>query len=170
MFDRLIFALKTAQISDWSAYAIGRNGFAIVSRLECIGENGQAKQGTERWCTDDARSPREFSISWYIRSLFSADPGRYRIIVFIVTPRVIRSDGVTPSEKTMKELLSSGALDNLPDELRKIIPGPGTRCTALIYEFYRPAEDDPPHLIAASTITAVRHLVGASLWSLKELR
>jgi hypothetical protein len=75
VFDRLRLALRRAGIPEWSVYAIGSDGFAVVSRLESIQDDGRPT--AERWAVEPVR-PRIFSLSDYITALFRATPGRYR--------------------------------------------------------------------------------------------
>jgi hypothetical protein len=168
IFDRLRGALRRADISEWSVFAVGGEGFAIVSRLENIDDDGRPTP--RRWSMDrfDARRP-SFSVQGYISALFKASPGRYRVVVFVVTawPVTASSGHVTPV--TMENLLVSGAGD-IPYELR-ITPLPRSgRCEALVYEFFRQSEDDSPTQVTASRLSAIQHLAGAGLWHSEDLR
>jgi hypothetical protein len=168
IFDRLREALRRADISEWSVFAVGGEGFAIVSRLENIDDDGRPTP--TRWSIDRLSArPRSFSIPGYIAALFNASPGRYRVVAFVVTawPVTASSSHATPA--TMENLLASGAGD-LPYELR-ITPLPRSgRCEALVYEFFRPSEDDSPTQVTASRLSAIQHLAAAGLWHAEDLR
>jgi len=165
IFDRLRAALRRGKIEDWSVYAVGTDGFAVVSRLEHINDDG--RPAAERWSLDAVR-PRPFSLTDYLTALFRADPGRYRVIAFVVTGLPVTAKAEAPSREAMERLLKQGAGD-LSDELRKTpLPASG-RAEALVYEFFRPSRDDNPAQVIASKLSAANHLVGAGLWSLEDL-
>lgn len=165
IFDRLRAALRRAQIEDWSVYAVGTDGFAVVSRLEHINDDG--RPAAERWSLDAVR-PRPFSLADYLTALFRADPGRYRVIAFVVTGLPVTAKAEAPSREAMERLLKSGAGD-LSDDLRKTPLPPSGRAEALVYEFFRPSRDDDPAQVTSSKLSVTNHLVGAGLWRLEDL-
>lgn len=167
VFDRIREALSRAGIvsGNWSAYAIGADGFAIVSRIEHIRDDGLPAE--PRWNLD-SRPDKKFpkSITEFLSSLVSANPGRYRVLVLAVTDRTLQSlrdETAAPSTGQMQKLIRSGE-DRIPNPIRNTVAGPSRRCIALIYEFYRPSENDPPRLLTESTRTGPEHLHGAGLW------
>jgi hypothetical protein len=104
----------------------------------------------------------------WLKAVFQARPGRYRVIVLVVTTRAVTAGEKEPQPSTMEELLKKGAGD-LPDEMRKKDLGPSEQCEALIYEFHRPSEDDDPVLVGLSQISVIDHLSAAGLWRKEEL-
>jgi hypothetical protein len=165
IFDRLRDALRRAEILEWSVYAIGLDGFAIVSRMESIDEEGRPQR--ERWGLNAAR-PRLFSIADYLSALFRASPGRYRVIALAVTARAVTASADPVDRETLERLLRAGAGD-LSGTLRQTPLPQSGRCEALIYEFFRPSADDQATLVTASGVSAARHLAGAGLWRLEDL-
>jgi hypothetical protein len=171
VFDRLVEALGAAGVTDYSVYGIpgfgsdSMMGFAIVSRSERISDNG--RPGSPRWGEPPPR--RTVSLISFLKGVFSPNPGRYRVIVITVTPRFI-SPGDQPTRENMEELAQEGA-ETLPARLGTRILDPFTRTTALIYEFYRSSEEDPLRLLgsADTVLTAVDHLIGAGIWSKRQL-
>lgn len=165
VFDRLTRALERAGIDQWSAYGAGKKGFAVVGRLEHIQDNGTPEQ--PRWSLGSAST--RFSLGEYLRRLFLASPGRYRVIVFLVRPPVPYAYSPAPTAGQLDTLLLEGATA-LPDTLRGV-PARLASVEALIYEFYRPTEHRPPAFVrrTESPLTAVGHLVGAGIWSRQEL-
>ena len=130
--ELLTSALNINGYVEKSYYAVPQ-GFAIVTRIEQIELDGRSKTRPARWSTDP--SPlTEFSISAYIRALFTANPGYYRIIVFVVTNvpftqsdrQLSRSEGIA--------WLRAG-LNILPESIGAEGYTPDVICTALIYEF-----------------------------------
>jgi hypothetical protein len=166
IFDRLVAAMRRAQIDQWSVYAIGADGFAIVGRLETIAEDG--RPAPNRWSVDPPQS-RPFSIKEYLAALFSASPGRYRAIALLVTPRAVIAGEQPIDVKGIEKLLRAGA-GELAEELRQVPLPAGGRCEALVYEFARRSADDPVEHITSSPLTVVQHLSGAGLWTAEELK
>jgi hypothetical protein len=164
VYDRLITALDRGRVEERSVYARGNNGIALVARVESIDDDGKAKPGRLRW---QATPPRE-GFSGYINRLFRASPGRYRVLVFVVTgdPVMPAPRNATPEE--MQAALRGGAGD-LPATYRAM-PASAAHCEALIYEFFRSSAASAPRLVVQSTITPTQHIAGAGLWSLEDLR
>ena len=170
MFDGIKQVLTKAEIQEWSTYAVGPDGFAVVMRLECIGDDGTPKAGAERWCTPDQPGRRKiFDLGDYIQALFTAQTGRYRVIVLLVTSRtLVRTQTLTSSEQ-MKTLVRSGA-DRLPDAMRTTVPPASRRVIALVYEFFRESAEDQAKLVTSSVIQPSDHLIGANLWPREALQ
>jgi|SRR5579863_2833651 len=164
-FDRIRGALNSAKIPEWSIYSLGKDGFAVVTRMETINENGVAKAEPERWSIASPPSVEPFSLVNYLKVLFVASPGYYRVIVLAVTPhQILAGDSQQVADtETMDSLLRQGASD-LPPSYRKTPVSPGTRCDAFIYEFYRATVGDPVTMLESSGVTAPQHLIGAGLW------
>jgi len=170
VFDRLSDALGRVSLGWWSVYAIGSDGFAIVTKLEAIDPDGSPKPGTERWSgPNDQVPPRISGIGDYLRALFSARPGFYRIIVFAVTDRPSQSAGAAINADSARSLLMGGS-DQLPTSLRQVPLGMDGRCLALIYEFERPTESDSARFVTSAPIGALQHLTLAGLWTEAQLR
>lgn len=162
VFGRLREALTRGGFDEWSAYPLGEDGFVVVARCEVINDRGAPIP--PRWVEPQRR------MTWgeYLRALFVARPGRYRIIAFVVSPRHVRYRD-EPVEGTLARM----ALDesqSLPAALAQRRVSPETHYVALIYEFYRRGENFSPRLVTRSPITSVEHLAGARLWTLDELR
>jgi hypothetical protein len=164
IFDRLRQALGRAQIQDFTVYGIENDGFALVARMESIADDG--KPAPERWAQGVVRTP-VFSVTDYLKALFTARPGRYRVIAFLVTPRTV-TPGAPADKDTLNRLWRGGAGD-LPQEVRRVALPPSGRCEALVYEFFRATDDDPPVQVADSRLTGPQHLAGAGLWPLERL-
>jgi hypothetical protein len=164
IFDRLREALSRAQIFDFTVYGIENDGFAVVARMESIADDG--RPAADRWVQGVVR-PAVFSIGDYLKALFTARPGRYRVIAFLVTPRTV-TPGAPADKDTLNRLWRGGAGD-LPEDVRRIALPPSGRCEALVYEFFRATDDDPPVRVADSRLTGPQHLAGAGLWPIERL-
>ncbi len=172
VFDNLRVALTRVDVGWWSVYAIGPNGFAVVTRMEAIEADGRPKPGAERWSGLSAQeTPRFSGIGDYLKALFSARPGFYRVIVFAVTDR---PSGQTADGHGLRareaEVLVAGGSDQLPAAMRRVPLGADGRCIALIYEFERPSESDTARFVPNAAIGALQHLTLAGLWTDEQLR
>ena len=169
VFDRLKLALSRIEGGFWSVYAIGNDGFAIVTRIEAIEVDGRPKPPPDRWLTPSQPLPRRITgIGDYIRALFGARPGRYRFLVLAVTARSISGSETTLTSTEAMRLLRSGT-DDLPASLRAMRLGPSGRCVALIYEFERASEVSEARFLEASPVSVATHLVRAGLWETGQL-
>jgi hypothetical protein len=164
IFDRLRQALGRAAIQDYTVYGIENDGFAVVARMESIQDDG--RPAAERW-TQGVVRPSVFSVGDYLKALFTARPGRYRVLAFLVTARTV-TPGAPADKDTLNRLWRGGAGD-LPQDVRQIALPPSGRCEALVYEFFRATEDDRPVQIADSRLTGPQHLAAAGLWPIERL-
>ncbi len=132
--ERIENALKKSGYYEKSYYQIP-NGYALVTRIEKMESNGAPAPEDERWNVND-KGTSSFDLFEYFKSLFLADEGHYRIIVFLVT-----SDNVQMTDRIMlmsegEDFLSSG-LNRLPPEFDAMPFTDSHYCTALIYEWHK---------------------------------
>lgn len=137
--QRLETALGQAGYFEHSYYAVP-GGFALVTRLEQIEFDGTPKPPPQRWSADAPRH-EVFSLRDYLRALFTAPQGHYRVIVFIVNDRAFASSGEEVSGEEALAWLQTG-LNRLPPELAAREFTANHACTALVYQFIRIAEDE----------------------------
>jgi hypothetical protein len=156
--DALVSAMQTTGYYEKSYYAVPR-GFALATRLEQIAEDGSSKMAPDRW---SAGPPRVEHFSEYLRALLTANPGYYRVVVFVVTDTPFAETGAPVSESEAEKWLTSGA-NKLPAAIANSAFGQNTVCTALIYEFERSA-GSAPVLLEPSRLDAHTHLVKSGLW------
>lgn len=173
VFDRIVSTLSHAGISngEWSAYAIGEDGFAIATRIEHIGDNGMPVQ--PRWNVNPGAGkgfPR--TIGEFLHALLAADPGRYRVMLIVVTDRSLQSlkdPNLPATPESLKKLISGGE-DRIPDKIRALEAGDSRRCVVLIYEFFRKSSSDQPEFVDPSALPGLDHVSGAGLWPKEVLR
>ncbi len=160
--ERLEAALETAGYGERSYYAVP-GGFALVARLEQIEADGSPKPVPDRWSMT-VRNMSRFSLTEYFKALFKGTPGRYRIVVFVVSPKPFSQ---TDEEVTMAESRAwlTGGLNTLPASIGARPRTDDVRCTALIYEFERPTSDAPVRFRDPSPLTGKTHLEKARLWA-----
>jgi len=158
--DRITAALLSAGYSERAYFAVP-DGFAIVTKLEQINNDGTSKQPPARWVATGDSGPSSFSLSSYIRALFTANAGYYRVIAFLVTDVPFAATGAAPTEDQTTSWLRNG-FNALPADVRQQPYGAGFSCTALIYEFER-TESSPPTLTSNGP-DAETHLQKAGIW------
>ena len=152
--DRLEEALNQAGYQKLGWYSIP-NGFAIVTRLERINTNG-TPHSSERW-SEGFNAPRSFSIVNYIRSLYTAKTGLYRVLVFIVTDNYSEPSSSQTDEATAKGWYQEGEAQ-LPKSIGRREFSTNYYCMALIYEFEQTSGDEPATFKASSKIQGEKHL------------
>ena len=103
------------------------------------------------------------SIKSYVKALFGASEGYYRVIIFVVTdiPFGSSEPSMTPAKA---DTLVARGFDKLPEEVYKQSLPHNFACTALIYEFVREQGKDPTPL-NPSRLPAKTHLVASGFWT-----
>jgi hypothetical protein len=157
----LVAALRRAGYVEYSAYYVPC-GFALVTRLEHIDDGGNPLKGRNRW-NGNVIVMQDFTLSEYLRALLLAPEGRYRLIVFVVSPRSFTSDPHVVSKASALEWLQNGAV-SLSEAFSEIQFGDEFRATALIYEFHVRGRLVEPHLELPATLSGDEHLAKAHLW------
>jgi hypothetical protein len=157
-------ALYKSGYAETSYYAVP-SGFALVTRLEQIELDGRSKVPPDRWSAGAPAQMTHFSVGAYVNALFTADPGHYRVVVFVVTN--------VPFRQSDKQISRAEALGWLRDGLNVLPPIIGEQrytadvnCTALIYEFER--KGDTTRILLPSGLDAHTHLIKSGLWSAVE--
>jgi hypothetical protein len=136
-------------------------GFAIISRLERIEEDGRPAPGDFRYMPP---GDEPFSLQQYLTSLFVAPVGRYRVIVFVVTNQAFAATGRTIGAMEARSLLRRAA-NRLPDYFRYFPLSREHQITALVYEFERSANDERLRLLPESRLSARTHLERSGLYA-----
>lgn len=159
-------AVARAGIQEWAVYTIGDSGFAYVTRLERIDQDGRPKPPPDRWPGDSGEGPRNRSFLQYIKSLFVAEPGFYRVIAVVVTSRPVADIGNPLSRGAADSLLLGPQI--LPASLRarKVH---NLSAYALIYQFKSINKDAEPRLLSRTTVPPAQHLSLAGFWTPAQL-
>jgi len=159
--ERITVALSDHGYSERSYFAVPA-GYAQVTRIEQIEIDGTSMKGDNRW-VQDASPLSVFSLQAYLKALFLAPRGYFRVIVFIITPIPFsQSDTKITREEAMK-WLSSG-LNRLPDSIGEMEFSSQTfTCSALVYEFERPTESHDPTIRIPGRLQGLVHLERAGL-------
>ena len=149
-------ALEQCGYSDRTYYSVP-DGFAIASRVEQINEDGTPS--SDRWSLDLSYM-KKVSIKAYLRALFEAPVGHYRVIVFVVTPHPFSQRKAEISASEAWALVTQGA-DTLPEAIGKREYSSKYKCTALIYEFK--GTGHKAKFVRPSEIPSQMHLQNAGL-------
>jgi hypothetical protein len=157
--DRLARALDAAGYSQRSFLSVP-NGFAVVTQLERIGNDG-TPTSARRWFT--AGSVEIFSLEEYLRRLLFAEVGRYRLVVLVITDVSISASGPFITAGQAAEMADKGFMD-LPPTVAQMEYSANHRSTALIYEFRKRRTGDP-EFVKPSPLPGRDHLVKARIWA-----
>lgn len=150
-------AFRQCSYGEKSYYAVP-NGFAIASRIEQMNADGSPND--DRWSMD-VTPLRKFSVEAYLRALFRARPGHYRVIVFLVTDQPFEQEGPKVTSKQAALWVASG-FNKLPRDVGEQPLSEDHSCTALIYEFSRVGGGEPT-FVEPSQVTGELHLQKSGL-------
>ena len=153
-------ALGAARFPKWS-YSSVPDGFALVSRIEQIRADGTPSPEPARWSAD-MPSVASMTLLEFIRALVNAQPGYYRVIVFIVTSRPWPRTGATPTGAEADQWLARG-FNRLPESVGLLPYGPAYRTTALVYEFRKVSNGAVATLLEPSPTSAHEHMAKAGI-------
>ena len=163
MFDRgrttgqvvtaIITALERKGYVERSFFTTPADGVVLVTRLERINDDGSSAADLQRWPTLGEAARSSVGFAQFLRGLFYVDPGRYRVIVFILQDAPFRQDPDKPlTGQQARAWLRTGA-NVLPRELAD--RGYKGDCTVLVYEF---ASDGTAVRVVESRLTGLQHL------------
>lgn len=158
--NKLLPALKDAGY-EYSFYLIKDSGIAIVTRLEKINSDGTPEANGDRYLT--GTQSQHFGMLDYIKSLFIAKPGYYRVIVFMISPYFIVQSNSEITKAQADSLFTAGA-DRPLERIISYEFSDRYECTALIYQFVKPNEEDPAKELQPSQLTCQTHLEKAGIW------
>lgn len=146
-----------------SYYAVP-GGFAVATQAERFGRDGRPAAADKRWVLSPSALIElgDFSPGRLLAAFRNADPGRYRVLVFLVTTAVRTSANRSIALPEARDWIDNGA-DAIPAAISGIPLSPDHHFTVLIYEFARPAVASDPNFVAPSHLDARRHLRGAGL-------
>ena len=101
---------------EFSYYSV-LDGFALVTQLEQIDENGSPKTGESRWQAVPTKFGK-FSLGEYIKTLLYGKPGFFRVIVFIISPHSFTQTAIKLSKAQASDWIRNGS-NSLPTEIRE---------------------------------------------------
>lgn len=138
-------------------------GFALVSQIEQIDAEGNSLNNGYRFSLDNAPALRDdFSFFDYLRALLRPNPGKYRCIVFVLSPEHFQYSSRKLSRAEAAEWLQSG-YNRLPAALRRLPVTEDYELTILVYEFLKPEHDEEVAIMIPSNLDALSHIEKANL-------
>lgn len=157
--DAMLTGRLTARGYDAGKYYGVPGGFALVAPIERITAAGAPYREPGRWSLAATSLGSSCSIGHLLDCLLHADPGRYRVLVFMATRATVLSSGSVPTFDKVQNWVANGG-SFLPDSIRRQ-PLAGRHVAVLVYEFVRPAVDKMPAQI--STLSALAQLRAAGI-------
>jgi hypothetical protein len=149
----IIAALERRGYVERSFFTTPADGVVLVTRLERINEDGSSAADLQRWPAVGEAARSSVGFAQFLRGLFYVDPGRYRVIVFILQDAPFRqSPEQQITGQQARAWLRTGA-NVLPRELAD--RGYRGDCTVLVYEF---ASDGTAVRVVESRLTGLQHL------------
>lgn len=136
--DSLEQILKQSGYSKFKYYNIP-TGVAMATQLERINNEGKPFPIPERWDIENlGMSLDNFDLVRLLRILVGAEPGYYRVLVFVLTDinQVIVFDDAPNSEQEIVNMATDGAI-MLPENIREIEFNERFKLTVLVYEMER---------------------------------
>jgi hypothetical protein len=153
--DRMEESLANSRYYEHQYYYIN-GGFALVTRIEQYREDGSSHSEPGRWA---AKPYREEGSWWdYLGSLFTDDPGRFRIFVFIVTNTPLVSDTSRKITRATAEAWLREGASSLPLSIRQSPKDSSTTVSVLIYDFLTRSGTGKTELVQPSLLPSLIHL------------
>lgn len=156
--------LDQAGYSRRSYYSVP-GGFALATQAERFNRDGRSARGYRRWRLDPTgliEMPEPFSFGGLLAALRHADPGRYRVIVFVVTT-VNQTSGAGAITVDAARAMVEGGGDRLPPGIAALPVTSEQHLTALIYTFSRVSVNASMRFDDPSGLDALSHLRAAGL-------
>jgi hypothetical protein len=146
---------------DISYFAVSQ-GFAMVARMERITETGAPYPDPKSRFDSRLKPLDHFSMQGYLQALFTAPPGYFRLIVFIVSPQPFSATGKPVTQDEALDWLDQG-VNMLPAAIGNLPYSDGHICTALIYEFEKRDVHTDPRELHPGRLSAQTHLAMAGI-------
>lgn len=159
-------ALADAGYDDIGYYRVP-NGFALVTETERIHDDGRPYEGGARFVFESQPLLRAQQIfdefpRGFLERLRNADPGRYRVIVFLVTTRPVTT-GRARAEFSDAEAWTDSGADFLPSAIGNKPFTADHNISVLVYEFRRASVGADPAFVTADAIPVRSHLRATGL-------
>ena len=138
------------------SYYYAPGGFAIVTQLEHIDEEAYSLPEPNRWTVTNIKK-EQFSLADYLKALFTANPGFYRCIVFLITEDLYSFSDETLNSEEISNIMDEGFV-SLPHYFEMIELTDHHSFQALIYEFKKNENDNKPLFLSSSSYSGNTHL------------
>ena len=137
------------------------NGFALVTSIEQIHEDGTPLEGRARHSALIAVI-KSYSLTSFVNALLRAPVGYFRVVALVVTDRAFTNYGDRATLEEIREWADRGHL-TLPKETARRELTPDHRIYALIYEFEKRNNSDRPTVTPPIRLTTREHLEHTAL-------
>lgn len=152
VYQRLYDALTQCDSNFESGLFRTPGGFALLSKMERIGQDGTPFPGKQRWVL--GKIPPQ-SLSDLLSQLFLEKPGFFRVIAFVVTNQINFEQG----NEELPDFHRGGTI--LPPGIASLTMK-GRQCYALVYSFEKRAGSSATNL-SPESLNAKLHLAKAGL-------
>jgi hypothetical protein len=154
--DAVLFKSLRDAGYETSYYAVNQ-GFAMVARMERIKEDGAPYPDPKLRFNTAVKPLEHFSLEDYLQALFKAPIGRFRLLVFVVSPEPFAATGRPVTADEALNWVGQGA-NVLPATIGKLTYSGGYACTALIYEFEKSDTRSRAEVLHPGRLSAQTHL------------
>ena len=151
----LVKILQEVGYDQFSYYSV-LDGFALVTQLEQIDENGSPKNEDSRWHAVPTKFGK-FSLGEYIKALLYGKPGFFRVLAFIISPHSFTQSATKLSKTQASDLIRNGS-NSLPSEITGNLYSSDYKCTVLVYEFEKLDINDDADIKLPGRLPASTHL------------
>ena len=165
--ERLVIVLDSCGYFEKRFFGTPDNlGFAISTRLERINKQGFPKD--PRFLVGRKKlDVTNFKLSEYLKELFFAKPGRYRIIMFLFSEYVEFEKGKPENNsKNIRDQVFDAGSPNLNFQYsKKAVPSNRYKLNVLVYEFEHSRKSGEVNFLVESAIQGRDHIKAAGIWS-----
>ncbi len=138
-FDSMLTSALDRLGYEQRSYFGTPNGFALLTAVEQIDEEGSPLPGRQRW--QDYPATKDFDgLMDYLSALILPRKGYFRLFVFLVADRNAERGEAELSSSSARAWLRAGGY-RLPEEIGQLPVSSRHKCTVLLYEFEVPASD-----------------------------
>ena len=156
-----------AGYSEKRFFRFGRDGFAMMTRIERFNRDGKPFPPPRRFTGPSSRE--SFTLTEFLTALFIAPVGFYRVIVMVVTPNPGYPISQQPLEAKVADIMMDHAPARLHGELTETSFSADHGIDVLVYEFRR-TEQKEPEMLPAPLLPVETHLTSTQLLTIEQLR
>ncbi|CAN5743229.1 MAG: hypothetical protein H0U67_12260 [Gemmatimonadetes bacterium] len=160
--DRIRTAFQSAGYEHVAHYAVP-GGFALVSRIEQINNDGSPRSEPDRW-VDTYIPPEIRSVSDLVKAFLNPPVGRFRMIVFTITTSLYAQSSESVSSAEAEQWLDDG-WDDIPASIADLPFTNAYNVNALVYEFERSNAAESLAFRSRGRLGVQSHLTRNGMWS-----
>lgn len=165
--DKLGSLANRAGYSEKRFFRFGTDGFAMMTRIERFERNGRPYPPPRRFTGPGVQD--SFTLTEFLKALFIAPVGFYRVIVMVVTPTPGYPISQETLEATTAEVMMAHAPARLHGDLSDIPFSSDYGIDVLVYEFQR-REQTKPKMLQDPILPVETHLTSTRFLTVDQLR